>query len=268
MFTDAFYGAVGLWPSRDNMQTQGDPNAWEDMLVANLAGGEIQLGHRMGECNFDLVRKTYREGDELILKADRPLVPLDRCYVEGCAVGYTFSERNGEKWFYVLSLPPAGPLGGFRLSDLGGSGRWLVYNYDTGVATVVDAGAAVPLQAHAKHEYFIVAPILKNGMAVIGDTAKFVTMADMRVASVEVSPAALRLGVISNQEWNPVIVGYADRPPAGVEVGEAKLQEVSSLDRLKAAKSGWFYDPLTKLWHVKIDFLGVAGMDTRFFTIK
>jgi hypothetical protein len=268
MFADAFYGAVGLWPSRDNIQTQGDPNAWEDLLVANLAGGEIQLGHRIGECNFDLVRKTYREGDELILKADHPLVPLDRCYLEGCAVGYTLSERNGQKWFYVLSLPPAGALGSFRLSDLGLSGWWIAYNYDTGVAAVVDAGTAVNPQTQAKHEYYVVAPILKNGMALIGDTTKFVTMADMRVASVEVSSSDLRVGVISNQEWNPVTVGYADRSPAGVEAGDAKLPEASSLDRLRAAKSGWFYDPLTKLWYVKIDFLGSGRMETRFFTIR
>jgi hypothetical protein len=136
------------------------------------------------------------------------------------------------------------------------------------MASVFDASAPVNLHAHAKHEYFIVAPILKNGMALIGDTAKFVTMADMRVDAVEVSSSGLRVGVISNQEWNPLTVGYANRPPTGVEVGDARIEEVSSLDRLKAAKSGWFYDPLTKLWHVKVDFLGVAGMETRFFTIR
>ncbi len=267
MFTDAFYGVVGLWPSRDNIQTEGDPNAWEDILMANLAGGEIQLGHRIGECNFDLVRKTYREGDELILKPDHPIVPLDRCYLEGCAVGFTYSERNGEKWFYVLSLPPSGALDAMHLADLKLTGRRVVYNFDTGVAAVVDAAAPLNLQTQAKHEYFVVAPILANGMAVIGDTTKFVTMADQRIASVEASPQELRVGVTANQDWNPIIVGYAEKLPAGVESGGMKLGEVASPDRLRSAKSGWFYDPLARLWSVKIDFAGAERMETRTFTI-
>jgi hypothetical protein len=267
IFTSVFYGAVGIWPSRDNIQTVADPNAFEDVLLANLLGGEIQLGHRIGECNFDLVRKTYREGDELILKADHPISPLDRCYLEGCAVGYSESERNGQKWFYVLSLPRAGYLRAFSVSDLGVGSQWAVYNFDTRWVSIVDASTLIHLQREAKHEYFVVAPILANGMAVIGDPEKFVTMGEMRVASVEATGEGLRVGVISNQEWNPVTVGYAGRQPAGVEVGDAKLEEVGSLDRLKAAKSGWFWDDQTKLWHVKVDFAGAAKLESRFFSI-
>jgi hypothetical protein len=267
MFTSAFYGAVGIWPSRDNIQTVADPNAFEDVLLANMLGGEIQLGHRIGECNFDLVRKTYREGDELILKADQPIAPLDRCYSEGCAVGYTASERNGQKWFYVLSLPRAGSLPAFSVSDLGVGGRWAVYNFDTHEATIAEAGTLIPLQHEAKHEYFVVAPLLANGMAVIGDTEKFVTMGEKRIASVEVTTDGTQVGVVSNHDWNPITVGYAEQQPASVEIGNTKLEEVSSRDRLESAKSGWFWDHQTRLWHVKVDFAGAANMETRVFTI-
>jgi hypothetical protein len=267
IFTSAFYGAVGIWPSRDNIQTLADANAFEDVLLANLLGGEIQLGHKIGECNFDLVRKTYREGDELVLKADHPIRPLDRCYLEGCAVGYTTSQRNGQKWFYVLSLPRAGYLRAFSVSDLGLGGRWMVYNFDTGQGSIVDSATLIPLRREAKHEYFVVAPLAANGMAIIGDTDKFVTMGEMRVASVEATGEGVRVGVISNQEWNPVTVGYAERRPAGVEVGNTKLEEVVSLDQLKGAKAGWFWDDQTKLWHVKVDFAGAAKMETRGFRI-
>jgi hypothetical protein len=267
IFTSAFYGAVGIWPSRDNIQTVADPNAFEDVLMANLLGGEIQLGHRIGECNFDLVRKTYREGDQLILKADRPIVPLDRCYLEGCSAGYTTSVRNGKKWFYVLNLPMGGSLRAFSVSDLGAGGRWAVYNFDTRRVSVEDASTPISLHADAKHEYLVVAPVLANGMAVIGDAEKFVTMADMRIASVEAMPEAVRVGVLSNQEWSPVTVGYAGQSPAGVETGSEKINEVSSLDRLQAAKSGWFWDDQTGLWYVKVDFTGAQEMATRYFRI-
>jgi len=267
IFTSAFYGAVGIWPSRDNIQTMADPNAYEDVLLANLLGGEIQLGHRVGECNFELLRKTYREGDGLILKPDRPISPLDRCYLEGRAVGYTESNKNGRSWYYVLSLPSAGYLPEFCPADLGGASRWVVYNFETRVAFIKDPSSPIPLEREAKHEYFVVAPLLDNGMAVIGDVEKFVAMADMRIASVEAAPEGVRVGVISNQQWNPVTVGFAAQRPAGVEVGDAKLEEVSSLDRLRAAPSGWFCDYQTKLWHVKVDFAGAVNMETRVFSI-
>jgi hypothetical protein len=268
IFTSAFYGAVGIWPSRDNIQTSADANAFEDVLLANLLGGEIQLGHRIGECNFDLVRRTYREGDELLLKPDYPIVPLDRCYLEGCAVGYTASERNGQKWFYVLSLPRAGALSAFNVADLGMSGgQWVIYNFDTRRATVVGASTLIALSHDAKHEYFVVAPLLANAMAVVGDVQKFVTMGEKRIASVEAKGDGVQVGVISNQEWNPVTVGYAGRRPSGVEVGNTRLEEMSSLDALKGAKSGWFWDHQTSLWHVKVDFAGVQEMTARTFFV-
>ncbi len=266
IFASAFYGAVGIWPSRDNIQTIADPNAFEDTLVANLLGGSIQLGHRIGECNFHLLRHTYRQGDELVLKADRPIVPIDRCYQEGCALGYTESNFAGKSWNYVLSLPSAGYAPSFTPSDLG-AGKSVVYDWDTGTAFTRDANSPVGLVREAKHQYFVVAPILPNGMAVIGDTEKFITMADMRIALVEATQEGVRVGVVSNQGWNPVTVGYAERRPAGVEAGNLKLEELSSLDRLKAAKSGWYWDYQTKLWHVKVDFSGAANMETRAFSI-
>jgi hypothetical protein len=268
IFTSAFYGAVGIWPSRDNIQTTADANAFEDVLLANLLGGEIQLGHRIEECNFDLVRKTYREGDELILKASHPIVPLDRCYLEGGAVGYTTSERNGHKWFYVLSLPRAAYLRAFSVSDLGVSGEWVVYNHDTRRVSLVDASTFIPLERDAKHEYFVLAPLLQNGMAVIGDAEKFVTMGEKRIASVEVAGNTLQIGVVSNQEWNPVTVGCAAQRPAAVQVGDAKLEEMSSLDALRAARAGWFWDHQTNLWHVKVDFAGASEMETRVFSLR
>jgi hypothetical protein len=267
-FASAFYGALGIWPSRDNIQTLADPNAFEDVLLANLIGGEIQLGHRIGECDFELVKKTYRGGDELVLKPDRPLVPLDRCYLEGCAAGFTESDHNGKQWFYVVNFPPSARLHGLSVSDLGVGGRWAVYNFDTRAASLLEATTALSLHPTAKHEYFVLAPLFANGMTVIGDTSKFITMADMRIASVGVEGNALRVGVTASEAESPVITGYATAAPAGVDTESAPLEETSSVDTLQAAKSGWYWDDQTKLWYVKLDFAGAKEMTTKSFSIQ
>jgi hypothetical protein len=267
IFTSAFYGAVGIWPSRDNIQTIADPNAFEDTLLANLLGGSIQLGHRIGECNFDLLRHTYRDGDGLVLKADRPIVPLDRCYQSGCALGYTQSDLGGKNWYYVLSLPSAGYTPYFTPSDLGADGKVAVYNWDTHTGFLRDADSHIELVPEAKHEYFVVAPIMRNGMTVLGDLSKFVTMADKQIDSVKEDERSLRIGVTASAKHNPIISGYSVARPSKVECGGVQLEALSSLDRLKLAQAGWHWDYQTKLWHVKVDFAGGTNMESRVFSI-
>jgi hypothetical protein len=268
IFTSALYGALGIWPSRDNIQTIADPNAFEDTILANLMGGSIELGHRLGECNFDLLRKTYREGDGLLLKASRPLVPLDRCYQLGCSVGYTQSDLGGNSWYYVLSLPSAGYLPYFTPADLSVTGSSVVYDWDTHVAFLRQAGEPIPLVQEAKHQYFVVAPRLENGIAVIGDTSKFVTMADMRISLVRSEQNRASVGVIASQEYSPIISGYLSSRPAGVAIDGRQLPAVSSFDRLKLAKSGWFWDYQSSLWHVKLDFSDSPAMVERVFQLS
>jgi hypothetical protein len=267
IFASALYGAVGLWPSRDNVQTVADPNAWEDVLIANLMGGEIQLGHKIGEANFDLLRKTYRDGDQILLKPDQPIVPLDRCFLEQCAVGWTDSTVSQKRWYYVLSLPPSGRLDRLYADDLHLNGRWIVYDYDTESAFAVDRNTPINLRSVVKHQYLVLAPLFPNEMTVLGDTSKFVTMADMRIASVESVENGLEVGVISSEHHNPIITGYSESQPEEVVEGQNVLPEVSSLDRLERADIGWFRDAQSKLWYVKPDFRGKQQPSTVTFRL-
>lgn len=182
-------------------------------------------------------------------------------------MGYTESLLGGRKWHYVLSLPAAGYLPSFTAADLGSRDRSVLYSFDTKTATIIDPMTPVTLQREAKHEYFVVAPLLDNGMAVIGDPEKFITMADMRIASVVPAADALRVEVIADASRSPIITGYSPQRPTGVEAGNQKLAEMSSPDRLKAAMAGWFWDPQTRLWQVKVDFADAAKMETRSFRI-
>lgn len=268
IFTSAFYGAVGIWPSRDNIQTVADPNAFEDVLVANLLAGSIQLGHRLGECNFNLLKKTYREADGLILKPDRPITPIDRCYKESCSVGYTASSHGARTWYYVLSLPAAGYTRYFSPSDVGANANMAVYDWDNGVVSIKSPESIIDLQREAKHQYFVVAPVFHNGMAVIGDTSKFITMADGRVEAVDARGKSLHVSVVASARGNAIITGYAPARPPSVSRDGRQLEEVSSLERLERAHSGWFWDYQTKMWHVKLDWSNSSELATKSFDIE
>jgi hypothetical protein len=168
-----------------------------------------------------------------------------------------------------LSLPSAGYLPEFAPSDLGVDGKWAVYRYEAKTVAIRSADSIINLEKEAKHEYFVLAPVMPNGMAVIGDVDKFVTMADMRIAFVEPEEKqALRIGVISNQAENPVVTGYSSARPTWVGSGGKDLQEVSSLNRLTETKEGWFWDYQKNLWSVKLDFSAQSSMKTLSFDIR
>jgi hypothetical protein len=195
-------------------------------------------------------------------------VPIDRCYQLGCSAGYSQSDLGGNSWYYLLSLPSAGYLPYFSPADLGVTGETLVYDWDTGVACRRQAKESIPLAEEAKHQYFVVAPILTSGMAIIGDTSKFVTMADKRISLVESDARTARVGVIASAEYSPIISGYSKSRPAMVESDSGQLPALSSLDRLRKANSGWFWDYQSRIWHVKLDFSDSPAMLDRTFRIS
>jgi hypothetical protein len=112
------------------------------------------------------------------------------------------------------------------------------------------------------------APILKNGIAIFGDTSKFITMADKRIATVEDTDTSVAVGVIADQKYSPVIAGYSAARPDAVMSAGRRLEEVSSLDRLRQTKSGWLWDYQSKTWWVKVDFADAPEMTTKLFVIS
>lgn len=268
MFGSALYSAVGLWPSRDNIQTVADPDALQNLLFANLLGGEIQLGHKIGEADFKLIARTYRNGDDLILKPDRPIVPLDICYHTGCAVGDTYSQNGVKRWYYILSFPPSGrPLPTISMADFGRSQEWYVYDFALRAGRVVHDYTPLQLRDFGKYQYLIAAPLFSNGMTVIGDVSKFVTMSRKIVPAARTVGNSLAVSVRSDDAQNPIITGYSKVRPPQVRVDARNLREFSSLARLQQVPSGWFWDMETHLWYVKVDFASEKKMVTKTFTV-
>jgi hypothetical protein len=197
--------AVGLWPFKDNFQsTVGqkttyhlipEGNPMEEALVAVLSGGPVGPSDSIGGSDASLIMRSCRS-DGLLLKPDRPATPIDIMFL------YNKNIFIGSKKPWVVTTESAHEIGkttylaSFNLwpqsmyqpwvtfQEAGVSGPHLVYDYRTGEHEVVSDRVRFGFMKPEEGVYYVLCPILETGMAVIGETGKFVTMSARRFPSV------------------------------------------------------------------------------------
>jgi len=207
-------------------ETMGEQEA----LISALSAGMVGPGDRLGWSDAGLLGRTCR-ADGLLLKPDRPVTPIDAMFLphERPHIVTTCSRRPGlGTWTYLAAFPLARGDGAERVldelaglvvygrsvadmfvfpeairdwgvdleRDLGLQGPAVLYDWKAGTAAVVDRAFSVPpMESREEFAYYVIAPLLPNGLALIGETAKFVTLADRRFAGVEPLADALRVTV-------------------------------------------------------------------------
>ncbi|MHB1356945.1 MAG: hypothetical protein ACYCZF_13335 [Anaerolineae bacterium] len=259
IYSSLLYGALGIWPARDNIQSMADPDGYEDILVANLSGGPIQLGHALGQANLDLLGKTFREGDGLLLKPDKPLVPLDRCFLQDDPlVAYTETHHQVGTWKYVLALNIANegwPGGYFTPGECGCDAKeYVLYDFHSQSASRIGRDERHICPDGVKHSYYILAPIFANGLVLIGDIRKFVTMADQRITDVVFNTHTLSFTVLAGGKSNVVVAGWAANKPSRITAGGNDLPEGNHNSWSALQVNTWCWNENTNMWHIHIRF--------------
>jgi len=197
--------AVGLWPFKDNFQsTVGqkttyhllpEGNPLEEALVASLSGGPVGPSDSIGGSDPELIMRTCRS-DGLLLRPDRPATPIDIMFL------YNKNIFIGSKKPWVVSTESVHEIGktayiaSFNLwpqsmyqpwvtfSEAGLDGPHLVYNYREEEYEVVKDKLNFGYMKPEEGVYLVACPLLDNGMAVLGELGKFVTMSANRFSSV------------------------------------------------------------------------------------
>jgi hypothetical protein len=222
--------AIGVWPFKDNFHSSerfGEAEA----LISALSAGMVGAGDRLGAADATLLRRTCRS-DGLLLKPDRPALPLDAMFLphQRPYLTSTFSAREGlGRWVYLAAYHLAAnhpertivdrvwALASYGFQDVGKMfvfpgevTDWQVdleaeldiarpvvaYNWRTGKARRVDGTLDLaPIRHLYDHDYYILAPIFANNLALLGETEKFVTLADKRFEQIEVLADAIRVTV-------------------------------------------------------------------------
>lgn len=220
--------AVGLWPFKDNFHSSED-HAEAEALISTLSAGMLGAGDQIGVADKALIMRSCR-ADGLLLKPDRPVTPIDAMFLEHQRPYITATESKREglgSWTYMaayhlareheerdyedelhaLLMYEGQDLGDMfvwpdavsdwrvdPVSDLGIKGPVVLYDWRKAEARIVDAAFDMQPFPHLyDHAYYVFAPILDNGLALIGEADKFVTLADKRFTEIQVSENALEI---------------------------------------------------------------------------
>ncbi len=212
--------AVGIWPFKDNFWSS-EKFGEAEALISNLSGGMVGVGDPYQKAKPEILLRTCRT-DGLLLKPDKSATPIDAMFLphKRPYTTATLSARPGlGRWFYVAAYnlvknhESRGPIDmafavltydgrdlgemfvwpekitdwAFDMErDLGLAAPHVLYNWRTKEAQVVEGNFNIPEMTQLyDHAYLVLAPVLPNKLALIGEHGKFVTLADKRFGKIE-----------------------------------------------------------------------------------
>jgi len=208
--TSLFFHALALSPYKDTFRSDSsDQNCSVqhgdtpeqtptiEALVSALSTGPIGPGDRLGKSNHDLLLRTCM-ADGRLLKADVPAFAIDDTYVQksfgsGGADGEvwnSWTDVDGFTWnhVFVANLKTAYSLTTSKLVKPTTTTN-LVYEYNTPTTiSVFDSNNPLRLAANGKADFkfYHIAPVFVNGWAILGETAKFISVSHPRFNHVNV----------------------------------------------------------------------------------
>jgi hypothetical protein len=229
-WTDALYaarlaGALGAWPWDDVF----DSSQTDNLLLATLSAGVVGVGDPLGALDAVNLRKAMR-GDGVLIKPDAPLAPTDATYLADAAgapqpmVAATYSGQGRRRALYIFAYARGGATqASFRPAALGLPGATYVYNYFTGRGSVLPPGATFRA-AVGSGSYYVVVPIDRSGMALLGDLDRFVPAGRQRVTRLGDTGRMQVTLAFGRGERAVTISGYAPTPPlVAAHVGQVEV---------------------------------------------
>jgi len=259
--------AIAIEPSAPADKTREVPN----MLLATLSAGMVGPGDPIGkEDPVNIFRAVRRDG--VIVKPDVPLVPTDESFLRRAekrkspVVGFTDTNFGGQKIYYFFAWNPGEKTHKIVLppKSLQLKQPSVLYNYFSGEIRVLKKGKRVKEKLAARNfedklgakktddwEYWILSPVEKSGIALIGDAGKFVTAGKERINRLDAFTGGLKTEVLfAKGEKEIELLGFAKaKPQISVEKGQANLlafDKKSGLFRVKVSpdpRSPWQKTP-------------------------
>ncbi len=221
LYDSRLVSAAGAWPWCDVFMSAEPRN----LLLATLSGGPVGPGDALGAVNAANLLRAVRQ-DSVIVKPDVPLLPLDTTYLNDAQgnnlpmVAATYTDRNGLRALYVFGYArqATNPVVGFVPASLGLAGDAYVYDYFNHTGTILSNGNAFSFtttlaDVNTGGSYFIVVPIGPSGIALLGDTNKYVCLGKKRIPELSDAGALQTTVQFAPGETNVTLSGYAPSTP-------------------------------------------------------
>lgn len=215
LYTSQLASALGIWPWSDVfMSTETD-----NLLLSTLSAGIVGVGDPIGAESRTNLFQTIR-ADGVIVKPDVPIVPVDTMYLQDAQVlntpmvASTYTDfGGGMKALYIFAYARGtNTTATFTPASLGLTGNVYVYNYFTGVGTVVQAGKSFS-DTVSTGSYYIVVPIGQSGIGFLGDANKFVSLGKKRFTQVSDNGNVQATITFASGETSLTMYGYSPTPP-------------------------------------------------------
>jgi hypothetical protein len=228
--------SLGVFPFADNVYSSDI----KSLVLETHSAGLMAIGDALGsEVPANLLQAV--RGDGLIVKPDAPMVPLDSTYIADAKaeltsappppmVAVSYSHHGAAKVAYIFGYSRAADQSAQNISfapaDLGLESAVFVYNYFAQSGILVPSNGSFADSVATTGSYYVIAPVGASGIALLGDTGKFVSAGQQRIGPIQDN------GILSTSidfaagEVNTSIQGYSPTPPV-VTVTKGSLGLVS-----------------------------------------
>jgi hypothetical protein len=195
LFTSQLADEVGIAPWCDVFMSGETGN----LILSVLSAGPVGTGDKLGAESRDNILRAVRP-DGVIVRPDRPIVPIDRSYLDEAAgrtspiVAATSTSSGGLKTEYVFAFARrGGDLNlKFQPKETGFDGRGYAYDLSTQAGLFVDSTYSVESDLKPEsYGYWMIAPVSKCGIVLLGDLSKIVPTGKQRITLLEDRPDSL-----------------------------------------------------------------------------
>ncbi len=241
LYTSEFAHSVGLWPWCDVFMSNELPN----LVIATLSAGPVGTGDHLGNIDAANLKRAMR-ADSVLLKPDAPLAPIDAMYVADASattnasrvamVAQTETDFASATEHYVFAYPRVKGQASVNvpLGQLGISSPVFAWNWVSRTGELLAANATLHMPFVDGWSYFVIVPVNRAGIALLGDTSKIAPLARKRFISVQ------------NQHNVIAVIHFAKTESSVPVTGYSKLTPVVKAE--SGSTSGLTFDSLTHLF--------------------
>jgi len=227
--------AVGLYPWKDTFLSspgerlvRDERRPEEEALVSILSAGMVGPGDRLGFINQPLLMRTCRQ-DGLLLKPDRPAMPIDKMFLDYKTLYTTITEvKTGVGTYYYVAgfniFPARFRERELLFSELAVTGEHLVYSWNEKKFQTRKDRIEYPAKLDIyRSAYFVLVPENRDAPSLVGEPEKFVTVSSARFKSLETGAGKIHITLSGVAGEKITLVFRAESRPAAKVISGARL---------------------------------------------